>query len=291
MKLKIFPLLFLFCFSTIIKAQEQYVVSWDYRDLSFKDFISKAQPLLNVKFFYKDEWVTDLKMGDYGKDKSLQEILNYLLAGKSLFFYIDETGNVVLTKNYAVKVAGNPMRGDSAFIPPTDYADTPEEQKLRGNIIVEIGNLSEKNNPGDVVLSGYITNRDSREPVAGVTVFNKKLSVGTISNEYGFYSLILPRGVNILQYSFIGMKEKEVNLNIYSTGELNVEMNSMLIPLKETVISAQKSMTIQRYEVGAEKINITSFKLLPTSMGESDIIKECSPDTRGAISRRGICRV
>ena len=32
-------------------------------------------------------------------------------------------------------------------------------------------------------------------------------------------------------------------------------------------------MTLQRFEVGAEKINITSFRLLPTSMGESDIIK------------------
>jgi hypothetical protein len=50
-------------------------------------------------------------------------------------------------------------------------------------------------------------------------------------------------------------------------------MNSTLIPLKETVVSAQKSVTLQRFEVGAEKINIASFKLLPTSLGESDIIK------------------
>ena len=56
-------------------------------------------------------------------------------------------------------------------------------------------------------------------------------------------------------------------------GELNIDMNSVLIPLKETVVSAQKSVTLQRFEVGVEKINITSFKLLPTSLGESDIIK------------------
>jgi hypothetical protein len=50
-------------------------------------------------------------------------------------------------------------------------------------------------------------------------------------------------------------------------------MNSVMIPLKETIISAQKSVTLQRFEVGAEKINITSFRLLPTSLGEADIIK------------------
>jgi hypothetical protein len=54
---------------------------------------------------------------------------------------------------------------------------------------------------------------------------------------------------------------------------MDMEMNSMLIPLKETVISAQKNVIFQRYEVGVEKVNITSFRLLPTSLGESDIIK------------------
>jgi hypothetical protein len=138
---------------------------------------------------------------------------------------------------------------------------------------VEIGNPAEKNKPGNVIITGYITNKVTREPVSGVTVFIQKLATGTISNEYGFYTLTLPRGVHLLQYSFIGMKEKIIGLNLYGAGELNVEMNAVLIPLKETVISAQKSVTLQRFEVGAEKINITSFKLLPTSMGESDIIK------------------
>jgi hypothetical protein len=69
------------------------------------------------------------------------------------------------------------------------------------------------------------------------------------------------------------MKEKQVNINLYGSGEMNMEMNSMLIPLKETIVSAQKNVIFQRYEVGVEKVNMTSFKLLPTAMGESDIIK------------------
>ena len=165
------------------------------------------------------------------------------------------------------------LKKDNNFIPPTDYGDSGENQKIAGNTFVEIGNQAEKNKPGNVVISGYIKNKDTKEPVSGVTVFIQKLSIGTISNEYGFYTLTLPRGVHFLQFSFIGMREKMINLNLYGTGELNVDMNSVLIPLKETVVSAQKSVTLQRFEVGAEKINITSFKLLPTSMGESDIIK------------------
>ena len=91
-----------------------------------------------------------------------------------------------------------------------------------------------------------------------------------------FIPISLPRGVHLLQFSFIGMKEKQVNVNLYGSGELDIEMNSMLIPLKETIVSAEKNVIFQRYEVGVEKVNITSFKLLPTSMGESDIIKSVS---------------
>jgi len=273
MKLKIFIFLLSISFATILKAQERYNISWDYKDLTFKEFVTKAEPILKVKFFFKDEWVTDLKMGEFTGSTTLPEILNNILKGKSLFYYIDDKGNVVLTKSYAVKITDEPVSIDDNFIPPTEYADSQDGQNISGNTIVDIGNPSEKNKPGNVVISGYITDKDTKEPVGGVTVFNQKLSIGTISNNYGFYTLTMPRGIHMLHYSFIGMREKAINLNLYGAGELNIEMNSMLIPLKETVVSAQKSLTIQRFEVGVEKINITSFKLLPTSMGESDIIK------------------
>ena len=167
----------------------------------------------------------------------------------------------------------HPKTGNQNFIAPTEYYDSQDKQKLSGNIFVDIGNPADRYKSGNVTITGYILNRDTKEPVAGATVLVQKLSTGTISNGYGFYTLTLPRGVHLLQFSFIGMKEKQVNVNLYGSGEMDIEMNSMLIPLKETVVSAQKNVIFQRYEVGVEKVNITSFKLLPTSMGESDIIK------------------
>jgi hypothetical protein len=204
---------------------------------------------------------------------TLPDILTQLLRGKSIYYYIDESGNVVFTKNYSVKISDTPLDNGIKYIPPTDYPDSEDNQQTAGNTFVDIGNPADRNKPGNVVISGYISNKDTKEPVAGVTVMIQKLATGTISNEFGFYTLNLPRGIHLLQYSFIGMREKIINMNLNGPGEFNVEMNSMLIPLKETIVSAQKSMTLQRFEVGAEKLNITSFRLLPTSLGESDIIK------------------
>ena len=240
MKFKIILLIFSFYCTSILKAQEKNIINWDYKGQPFTEFVLKAKSQLNIKFFYKDEWVKDLILGDYAGNNTLQDILNNLLRGKSLFYFIDEAGNVVITRNWAVKISDKVNNEGVKFIPPTEYADTQDDKKIKGNTVVEIGNPADRNKPGNVVISGYITNKDTKEPVAGVTVYNQKLSLGTISNEYGFYTLTLPRGIHILQFSFIGMKEKIINLNLNGAGEMNVEMNSMLIPLKETVVSAQK---------------------------------------------------
>ena len=69
------------------------------------------------------------------------------------------------------------------------------------------------------------------------------------------------------------MKEKDIDLNLYGPGEMNVEMQSVLIPLKEAVVSAQRSVTLQRYEAGVEKVNIATASLVPSSLGEVDIFK------------------
>lgn len=273
MKLKIHILILLLTLTCNLEAQEKYQISGDYKDLSFKEFVTRTESFFAVNFFYKDEWVNDLKLSDYPGCMTLTCVMENLLRGTSLYYYIDDSGNIVITRNYAVKISNAPIEKENNFIPPTDYPDSGENQQMTGNAFVEVGNPAERYRPGKVIISGYITNRDTKEPVAGVTVFIQKLSTGTISNEYGFYTLTLPRGIHLLQFSFIGMREKKFNLNLNGTGEMNVEMNSMLIPLKETIVSAQKNMTLQRFEVGAEKINITSFRLLPTSMGESDIIK------------------
>ena len=273
MKPKIYILLLILYLSLNLAAQEKYKISSNYKDVPFTDFVSGVESILPVKFFYMDEWVKDLKIGDYPDCTSLSCVMDNLLMETTLYYYIDRSGNVVITNNYAVKITATMVEKNNKFLPPTDYSSSAENQRTAGNTSVEIGNPAEKNKPGNVIISGYITNKDTKEPVPGVTLFIQNLAAGTISNEYGFYTLTLPRGVHLLQFSFMGMREKMVNLNLYGTGELNVDMNSVMIPLKETVVSAQKSVTLQRFEVGAEKINITSFKLLPTSMGESDIIK------------------
>jgi hypothetical protein len=273
MKFRSHIFLIFIAISSVLNAQENQKIPADYEGLSFKKFVAATESIQKIKFFYKEEWVSDLTLGYYPGSKTLADVLDNLFRGTSVYYYFDKFGNVILTKFYNVRIAAKPSEDETNYLPPTDYGSTEDNLRNKGNTFVEVGNPAEKNIPGNVIISGYITNTETKDPVAGVTIFVQKLSAGAISNAFGYYTLTLPRGIHLVQFSFIGMREKTVNLNLNGSGEMNVEMNSMLIPLKETVVSARKNMTLQRFEVGAEKINITSFKLLPTSMGESDIIK------------------
>ncbi|HAM09514.1 MAG TPA: TonB-dependent receptor [Bacteroidales bacterium] len=274
MRIKLVFIVSLWFIIISVGAQEQIRVSWTTRDMTFEEFISDAEELYGVRFFYSDEWTKNISPSIMEGNYTLSELLVKALSGTSVYYYIDDKNNVILTLNFAIRDTRKPaVIDESRFVPSMDYSNDQDDSKFTGNLFVDIGNPADRNKPGGVAVTGYITDRDTKQPVSGVTVYVLRESAGTISNEYGYYSITLPRGSHLLQFTFIGMKEKQVNVNLNSSGEMNIEMNSILIPIKETVISAEKNVMFQRFEVGVEKINISSFKLLPSPMGEADIFK------------------
>jgi len=273
MRLRAFIASVVFLISPVVCPQENIVIDWDFTGQSFESFILKTESRYPVKFFYNEEWIRDITLGNYGDKRMLNEILDTLFAGKSIYWYNPEKGNIVLTKFFAIKISKGKPAEDLRYLPGKDYSEDRGAKSTGENLVVDIGNPADRNKSGNAMISGYITNQDTKEPVAGVTVYIPKLSAGTISNAYGFYKMSVPRGNYSVRFSFIGMKEKTLDLNLYDPGEINLEMKSVLVPLKEAVITAEKDITLHRLEAGVEKINITSFRLMPTAMGESDIIK------------------
>ncbi|MGD0582979.1 MAG: TonB-dependent receptor [Bacteroidales bacterium] len=254
-------------------AQEKYKLPGSSTEITFLDFVKKAESIHPVRFFFRDIWVSDLRVSSYPDSSTISGILDAVFKGTSIHYYIEDSGNIIITNTYALKVSGITSEKDSNYIPLEDQPGLEQNQQTAGNASVEIGNPAEKNLPGKVTISGYITDKVTKEPLAGVTVFIQKITAGAISNAYGFYSLSVPRGVHLLKFSSIGLRDIKMNITLNGDGDLNVEMNSVLIPLKEVVVSADKNVTLRQYEVGVEKINMTAFKLLPTSLGEPDIIK------------------
>ena len=268
----IFTILILL-FSSAARSQEKHLISWDYKGMTFQDFVNRSESELHVRFYYSVDWTSNITLGDYPGKSSLNEILDTLFSGTSVYWYNAGPGNIMLTKDFAIKPLTEPRNVQKKYVPGMDLSTGSHPSASGGNLVADIGNRSDAGKPGAATISGYVFNQETKEALAGVTVYVPGLSTGTNTNAYGFYKLNLPKGSSTVHFSFVGMKEKTIDLNVFGSGELNMEMKSVLVPLKEAIIRAGKDVTVQRLETGIEKINVATFRLMPTSMGESDIIK------------------
>jgi hypothetical protein len=267
--LKSFIIFFMF-FSNDLKSQEKLIVDWNYKHQSFRDFAAEAERRHGVGFFYKDEWIENLKIPDI-ECKSITCILEDLFRGTSLHYYIDKDNNIIVS-NFLLRSLNDTLYVENRSLNDLQFADPGSLNSRGDSISYQIGNASDRFLKGNVTLTGHIINKVTKEPVAGVTIHEQTLLIGANSNQAGFYSITLPRGIHILNFSFVGMQGKTIKIALYSGGKIDVEMSNQLIQLREVLISDHRNV-LDRSETGLERINIKTLKLLPTSLGETDILK------------------
>lgn len=85
-------------------------------------------------------------------------------------------------------------------------------------------------------VTGIVTSADDGLALPGVSVSIKNTTNGTITNVNGEYQLDVPEGTQILVFSFVGMKTKELPLGTSNT--LDVVLESNVIGMDEVVVTA-----------------------------------------------------
>ena len=88
-----------------------------------------------------------------------------------------------------------------------------------------------------VTLSGVISDANNNETLIGVSVYVSELNIGAYTNEYGFYSITLPKGNYTLQISYIGFETFSEKLEIDQNVKKNFSLKESKQELKEVVIT------------------------------------------------------
>ncbi|MEO6833523.1 MAG: TonB-dependent receptor, partial [Chitinophagaceae bacterium] len=124
-------------------------------------------------------------------------------------------------------------------------------------------------------ISGTIKAKSSGEDLIGVIIKVKELpNIGAASNEYGFYSLSVPKGNYTLIVSGIGYKTIEDSVQLTSNLRKDWQLESANFSLKEVVVTNRRpDENVRKNEMGATTLDIKSINKLPVIMGEKDIIK------------------
>lgn len=123
-------------------------------------------------------------------------------------------------------------------------------------------------------LSGTVSDARSNETLIGVNVSITGLKIGITTNEYGFYSLTLPKGEYEIVISYVGFAPISEKISLNQNTKKNYSLSESGQELKEVVISSEKTTAnIRKPEMSVNKLSISSIKKMPVVLGEVDIIK------------------
>lgn len=128
----------------------------------------------------------------------------------------------------------------------------------------------------DFTISGKITNRIDGETLFGATISTDDFKYGTSTNEYGYYTLSLPKGEYTILISSIGFQTITKSISVASDQVLNFEVKEMANEIAEVVVSAKDAQVkekIQKPQMSTTKLSVKTIRMAPVVLGEVDILK------------------
>ncbi|MFN7675605.1 TonB-dependent receptor [Flavobacterium sp.] len=125
-----------------------------------------------------------------------------------------------------------------------------------------------------VTLSGTISDIKNKETLIGVSLFIEETKTSFTTNEYGFYSITLPKGTYTLLISYVGYQTSQEIINLTQDIRKNILIAETSQQLDEVVIiQNNKRVDIRKPEMSVNKLTIQEIKEMPVIFGEVDILK------------------
>ncbi|MBU2996002.1 TonB-dependent receptor [Cellulophaga baltica] len=123
-------------------------------------------------------------------------------------------------------------------------------------------------------INGVISESSSNETLIGVSIAVPELATGVTTNEYGFYSITLPKGDYNIIISYIGFKSVSNKVNLISNKTLNIQLNEEAEQLTEIVLVEDVEKTnIRTPQMSVNNLSAGTIKKIPVVLGEADVLK------------------
>ncbi len=123
-------------------------------------------------------------------------------------------------------------------------------------------------------LSGTVYDNSSNETLIGVSIYIPELNAGTTTNEYGFYSITIPKGTYKIQVSYLGFSTIFETIDLSKKITNDFKLNEEAESLDEIVIQTDiEKLNIKSPQMSVNKLTSSTIKQIPVVLGEADIIK------------------
>ena len=112
------------------------------------------------------------------------------------------------------------------------------------------------------------------ENLIGVSVYDKLSNKGTTTNQYGFYSITLPKGKYNIVYSFIGLETVTKLIDLNQNQRINISLKENSTQIEEVKITDKRlDENVENTNMSQVKLKIQNVKSIPAILGEIDVLK------------------
>jgi hypothetical protein len=261
-----------------------FLINARYDNTPFELVVNDVERQVPVKIMYHPQIVDSFFVTGNFNNEPLQTVLNRIFSGTDVYAFINTSNQVILTQGYKVKTDlpfnffdRSNMATEADNTEVIDYLQLEEEkaerQSAMENRIIEIGTKGRIDPKEYTNLAGYVRDGETGEPLIGALIYIDDPRIGVATDQYGFYSLTIPKGKHDLLLKCIGYKDTRRQIVLYNQGKLDIEMLEDVIPLKEVVIESEKDINISGMQMGLDKLDAQSMKKVPPILGEVDVLK------------------
>lgn len=126
---------------------------------------------------------------------------------------------------------------------------------------------------GRLTINGFVRDSQSGETLIAANVIDLNSGTGAVTNEFGHYSLTLPRGDVRLQFSYVGYQSDTIRLHLVADTTLSVSLVEGQLLGEVVVMGSANPSGVETTTIGAQHISASEIKRLPAFFGEQDVIK------------------
>ena len=123
-------------------------------------------------------------------------------------------------------------------------------------------------------VSGYMTDAASGESLISAALLELASRQGTVTNNFGYYTLTLPAGDVSLEWSYIGYETVTASFRLQRDTVIHVALQPSTEMLAGAAVTASRSETgVLGTQMSAIEIPVHQIKHVPALAGEVDVIK------------------
>lgn len=266
--------------------QKDDLITGNFQNVSFNEFVQKVESQTGYHFYYEAKQFDSTTITISLNNAHLSSVLDKIFNGTQWHYLVDKDSNVFITQGFSLS-ANLPFGFFNGAIDTSSLASNNEaeelgyitkSQKVKQDISIEnkVFDIGIKRNgvpKGKVNIAGYVRDAQTGESLSGAVIYVYHPAVQVRTDQFGYYSLILPAGRNVLNIIAPGMFDTKRQVMLYSDGKFDIDMDEKVFRLKEVLVEAGKEKNVRSTTMGMDKLSMTAIKQIPAVMGEVDVLR------------------